>query len=221
MKRFFAIFLIGIAVAAGVLFANGRNEPEAPELPTERTAQAPVIGTDILLINASNPLPNGFRPDRLVNLYEQENRCFQLSRADIALSETVLEAMNAMFAAAQRDGVSGFIINSGYRSYSQQAEVYANATEGIAARPGTSEHETGLAFDVTAKGKRDFELTPQFAWLSKHCGEYGFILRYPKGQEHITGYPYEPWHYRYIGLPHSKAIMDMRLTLEEYLGRLA
>ncbi|AGA67854.1 D-alanyl-D-alanine carboxypeptidase [Desulfitobacterium dichloroeliminans LMG P-21439] len=121
-----------------------------------------------------------------------------------------------MFAAAQKDGVRGFVITSGYRSRKEQAEIFSTTKDGTAARPGESEHETGLAFDVDAMDNKQFELTPQFEWLSQHCAEYGFILRYPQGMEGKTGYPYEPWHYRYVGKEHAAVIMDKRITLEQY-----
>ena len=142
----------------------------------------------ILLVNADNPLPDAYQPTDLINLSEQKGKHFQLAQDKILISATVYEAMEAMFTAAQRDGVTGFIISSGYRSYDKQEAVFQSSTGGIAAKPGTSERESGLAFDVTAYGNANFELTPQFAWLSEHCGEYGFILRYPKGSESITGY---------------------------------
>jgi D-alanyl-D-alanine carboxypeptidase len=172
---------------------------------------------DILFVTAENPLPKDFRPENLVNLYDQKYRHFQLAKADIEVCETVFEAMDAMFAAAQKDGVKGFIITSGYRSREEQKEIFSTSTDGTAAKPGESEHETGLAFDVAAMGDENFELTPQFEWLSKHCAEYGFIIRYPKDMEDVTGYPYEPWHYRYVGKAHAANIMDKGITLEQYL----
>lgn len=172
---------------------------------------------DILLVNAENPLQKDFRPESLVNLYDQKSRHFQLAKIDIEICETVFEAMDKMFAAAQQDGVKGFIITSGYRSRKEQEEIFSTTTDGTAAKPGESEHEAGLAFDVTAFGNENFELTPQFEWLSKHCAEYGFIIRYPKGMEDVTGYPYEPWHYRYVGKAHAANIMDKGITLEQYL----
>lgn len=172
---------------------------------------------DILLVNAENPLPKEFHPENLVNLYDQKHRHFQLAQADTEVCETVFEAMDAMFAAAQKEGVKGFIITSGYRSREEQKEIFSTSTDGTAARPGESEHETGLAFDVTTMGDENFELTPQFEWLSKHCAEFGFIIRYPKGMEDVTGYPYEPWHYRYVDKAHAANIMDKGLTLEQYL----
>ena len=174
---------------------------------------------NILLVNANNPLPEDFQPENLVNLFEQQDRNFDLAKADIEIAQSVFEAMNTMFSAANADGVSGFIITSGYRSRENQAEIFASTTDGFAAKPGESEHETGLAFDVVAMGDENFELTPQFAWLSAHCAEYGFIIRYPKDMEDITGISYEPWHYRYVGIPYAKEIMDRGITLEEYLGR--
>ena len=86
------------------------------------------------------------------------------------------------------------------------------------ARPGSSEHQTGLALDInTASVQAHFENTPTYAWLVEHCAEYGFILRYPEGKERITGYRFEPWHYRYVGREHAEEIMRRGLTLEEYL----
>jgi len=183
---------------------------------SELTAQC--IVSDILLINSENPLLEDYQPVGLISLYEQRDRHFQLAKSDIRILSNVFEAMETMFSAAQIEGVDGFIITSGYRSFNEQSALYLTRTDGTAARPGTSEHETGLAFDVTAMGSENFSLTPQFEWLSQNCGEYGFILRYPANAESITGTPYEPWHYRYVGLPHSKTIMDGGITLEEYLA---
>jgi D-alanyl-D-alanine carboxypeptidase len=160
---------------------------------SKRDIALPAAGaSDILLVNAENPLPEDYRPKNLVNLYDQKHKHFQLAKADIEVCETVYQAMGAMFAAAQKDGVKGFIITSGYRTREEQKEIFSDTLDGTAAKPGESEHETGLAFDVTAMGDENFELTPQFEWLSKHCAEYGFIIRYPKGMEDVTGYPYEP-----------------------------
>lgn len=89
------------------------------------------------------------------------------------------------------------------------------------ARPGSSEHQTGLALDInTASVQAHFENTPTYAWLVEHCAEYGFILRYPEGKERITGYRFEPWHYRYVGKDIAKLCMERDLTYEEYVARL-
>ncbi len=226
MGRKTLLALTILTVLAGALCAcQDRSDRPATAGETPQTMRSgdrpsphPSPSPDILLINRENPLPKDYDPGDLVNLYERKDRHFQLARADIEVCQAVFEAMDAMFAAAQEDGVDAFIITSGYRSPEKQSEVFEGTDDGTAAQPGESEHESGLAFDVTAKGSSNFERTPQFKWLYKHCGEYGFILRYPKGAQEITGYPYESWHYRYVGLPHSKIIMDEGITLEEYLG---
>ena len=114
---------------------------------------------------------------------------------------------------------------SGYRSYDYQAQLYngyvardgKEAADRYSAQPGKSEHQTGLAFDVGSIDNNYGE-TAAGRWLAAHCADYGFILRYPPGKEHITGYMYEPWHIRYVGASTARAIMSSGLTLEEYLG---
>lgn len=124
-------------------------------------------------------------------------------------------------------GVVGYNIPliSGFRSYSSQKRIYYNyvsiygqeETDTFSARPGTSEHQTGLAFDV---GKIDdnYANTSEGIWLSENAHKYGFIIRYPKGKQHITGYKYEPWHIRYLGVELATKVYNSGLTLEEYLG---
>jgi LAS superfamily LD-carboxypeptidase LdcB len=194
------------------------SEPTQETTESAPDASVPSQTPDILLVNANNPLPNEYQPENLVNLYKQKNKPFQIMSSDIEVSESVFNAMVRMFTAAQNDGVGGFIITSGYRTYAEQREVFNTSTEGIAALPGCSEHETGLAFDVGATNSSDFSSTPQFDWLIKHCAEYGFILRYPNGKEYVTGISYEPWHYRYVGVDAANKIMESGVTLEEYLG---
>ena len=89
----------------------------------------------------------------------------------------------------------------------------------FSARPGHSEHQTGLALDINvASSSAHFENTPAFAWLKEHCAQYGFILRYDQGKEDITGYRFEPWHYRYVGVETAQAVMEQGLAYEEYLA---
>ena len=172
--------------------------------------------TGILLVNATNPLPEGAEPRDLVNLYEQK-RHFLLARSDIYLTREAFEAADRMFKQAEDENVNGFILTSGYRSRERQAELYEERQDDTVQAPGCSEHETGLAFDVTTRSdNNDFETTQQFAWLSKHCWDYGFILRYPQGRESITGIAYEPWHYRYVGAEAAAEIRRNNWTLEEY-----
>ena len=128
--------------------------------------------------------------------------------------------------AAWADGISLRSV-SAYRSYSQQSSTYnrwlsqdrQSSVDTYSARPGFSEHQTALALDINvASLKVHFENTPAYAWLAEHCAEYGFVLRYPQGKEHITGYQFEPWHYRYVGVEVAQVCMDRGLTLEEYFA---
>jgi D-alanyl-D-alanine carboxypeptidase len=210
LKRF-------ILLVIGVLFAFTGCAQYDENWPNDAIQPGREPQEEIIFVGPSHPLPQGYQPVELINLYEQWGRHFQLAGSDIEVCRVAFNTMERMFSAATEDGVEGFIITSGYRSSGEQAELFAKGKNKNAARPGTSEHETGLAFDVTAYGDKDFDRTPQFAWLVQHCSEYGFILRYPRGKEDITGYPYEPWHYRYVGTPHAKVIMDAGITLEEYL----
>lgn len=114
---------------------------------------------------------------------------------------------------------------SGFRSYSLQSQIYnkncymygQEITDTFSARPGFSEHQSGLAIDVNTISD-DFAYTPEAAWLAENCWKYGFIIRYPLGKEHITGYKYEPWHIRFVGFDMAKKIYSSGLTLEEYFG---
>ena len=133
-------------------------------------------------------------------------------------------ALDALCAGAAADGLSIYPIST-YRSYEYQAGLYNRYVERdgqaeadrYSARPGHSEHQTGLAIDVNSLAY-SFAEKPEGIWLAAHCAEYGFILRYPEGKEEITGYRYEPWHIRYLGRETAQAVTASGLTLEEYLG---
>ncbi|MBR3928990.1 MAG: M15 family metallopeptidase [Clostridia bacterium] len=172
---------------------------------------------NILLVNEDNLLPPDYVPEDLVNLYEMRH-AFRLANAEIYMTRVAYEPMQEMFLAAEHDNVNGFIITSGYRSYERQQEIYAESKPGYAQKPGASEHQTGLCFDVTAMNSGDgFENTEQYAWLRQNAYKYGFIQRYPANKSHITGISHEPWHYRYVGVAAAEYIHKNNITLEEYL----
>ena len=157
----------------------------------------------ILIVNKKFAIPQDFKsPD-----------------ADIASG-----ALKQLQAAALLDGFSIELL-SGYRSYNRQKTIYEkkvadrgyDSADRYSARPGHSEHQTGLAFDVGSITYTYGE-TASGQWLNANCAKYGFIIRYPEGKEEITGYGYEPWHIRYVGLEAATEIMEKGLTLEEYLG---
>ncbi len=135
------------------------------------------------------------------------------------------DALEEMFDGAKKSGFN-FILNGAYRDYKVQEKTYNNEknSKGIAqadkviSRPGHSEHQTGLAFDINIYQKKfdKFEDTEEFKWLVDNSYKFGFILRYPKDKENITGYIFEPWHFRYVGKDIAKYIYENRITFEEY-----
>ena len=179
-------------------------------IPNQTLPTEPTYINGILLANKRYPLPSTYAPD---------------------VDSEAKGALDTMLAAAKKDGFD-LVAFSGYRSFEYQTTLYNNyvnrdgveAADRYSARPGYSEHQTGLAFDIGEKGKEDLWLTEEFGespagqWLVTHANEYGFILRFPKGKEHITGYMYESWHFRYVGVEVANEIKQRDLTLEEYLG---
>lgn len=133
-------------------------------------------------------------------------------------------ALDALIAGAALDGIDLWL-KSGYRSFETQKMLYNTyvgregkvAADRYSARPGHSEHQTGLAFDLNSL-EQDFGETKEGIWLAEHCAEYGFIIRYPADKEAITGYMYEPWHIRYLGVETAKLVKESGQCLEEYLG---
>lgn len=138
------------------------------------------------------------------------------------LTEEFMNAFEEMKAAASLDNIYLFIA-SGYRSYDYQVDLYdkyvridgKERADTYSARPGHSEHQTGLTADINSADE-SFEGTPEAIWLDENCYKYGFIVRYPKGKEAFTGYEYEPWHLRYVGKEKAKIIYESGLSLEEY-----
>ncbi|WP_426427617.1 M15 family metallopeptidase [Staphylococcus equorum] len=147
---------------------------------------------------------------------------FPKKEAKIALNQMINDAGKQDFQ---------LILISGFRSYFKQLRlfyIYANRdglkkAKTYSAKPGYSEHQTGLAFDVASPGldesiKEQFQYTKESKWLQDNAHNYGFIIRYPKGKEHITGFMYEPWHLRYLGKEDAIKIKNQNLTVEEYFN---
>lgn len=161
------------------------------------------VQTDIVSLSGHKELVNGF------GLFDNS----------IALSQHVAEQFGKMVAAAAKDDVNHFIISSGYRDLEKQEQLYQEKGADYALPAGNSEHNLGLALDI-GSSLESMDQAPEGEWLKKHAVEYGFILRYPKDKTNITGIQYEPWHFRYVGLPHSKIMQSNNFTLEEYLAWL-
>ncbi len=176
----------------------------------------------LVLVNKYHQLPADFSQYNLVNMSSEytANDGKQYLLAGVAYEKYV-----QMFNAAKNDGLSMRVVSS-YRTEDYQRNLYnkkvrttgkVNA-DNYSARAGHSEHQTGLAVDINST-KAAFEYSSEFKWLINHAHEYGFILRYPKGKEWITGYSYEPWHYRYVGTDVAKIIYEEGITYEEFYAK--
>ena len=175
---------------------------------------------NLILVNKFNYLKNDFVPNDIVNL--DINYSYQNNRVTKECNDAYVE----MAKAAKKDNII-LLGNSSYRTYDRQEEIYKEFyySKGIsyadkyAARAGYSEHQTGLAIDIFTSGRSttsDFEESDAFEWLSNNAYKYGFILRYPKNKEYLTGYSYESWHYRYLGVETATKVFKSGLTYDEY-----
>jgi len=139
------------------------------------------------------------------------------------LNPTALAALEKMFGDAKAEGYGGFYLTSGFRDYAQQAELYGEAEDkSFVQPPGYSEHQTGLAADISilGVGMEKIEKKKDWRWLVENAHKYGFILRYPADKTDVTGISYEPWHFRYVGAPHAEYIYEYGLCYEEYIDFL-
>lgn len=184
---------------------------------TPTISQCPANNPYHILINKQNRLSPNYKPSNLVI----PNVTFQ-SPGNIEknyMEATAAKALEEMFVAAKSQNIR-LVAISGYRSYSRQSTLYKNALSTYGnnqigtARPGESEHQSGLAMDLNSISQ-SFQYTKEGKWLAQNAHYYGFIIRYPKGKSHITGYMYEPWHVRYVGKELATYCYTNNLTLEE------
>ena len=213
----------------------GSAQPGAPSGTNTGTAQPGVpSGTassadwNLILVNGDHPLPEDFQVPELTNLKNGH-----------AIDSRAYPSLQAMMDGARAAGYRPVICSS-FRTWDKQSKLYENKVASCmaqgfgreeaerqaavwVARPGTSEHQAGLAVDIVDV---EYQLLDQAQedrpvqrWLMEHCAEYGFILRYPTDKSALTGVGYEPWHYRYVGEEAARAIMDGGLCLEEYLAK--
>lgn len=184
------------------------------------TMEANALSGHLMLVNKYYFLDRAFE----VDLVEQNSSYGSVGER---MEAETYAAFEKMFQAAQDDGYQLYV-TSGYRGYDEQTEVFATyLAEGgevhalqYAAKPGYSEHQTGRAIDIFTPGEttKTFAASPVAKWLAEHAYKYGFILRYPAGKEDITGYNFEPWHYRYVGQEAAADIQQRNITLEEYVA---
>lgn len=178
----------------------------------------------LLLINGEHALPDDY--DTKVREYLVEiDPQYRNNNYVTQIHKDVYPYITAMVAAAQADGVD-LRVWSPFRSYAIQNDLFqkqVNRVGGdeekaatVVARPGTSEHNTGLCADFNMASDT-FESTPMYTWMCENAEDYGFILRYPKDKQHITGVIYESWHWRFVGINNAKLINELGVTLEEFI----
>ena len=188
----------------------------------DKLSNIPVIDSDFsILVNKQNSLDKDYKPKTTIPNVSSNN--------NVPVRYDIVDAVEELFTASKKTGLS-LILVSGYRSYETQSSIYNNNiknkgetwTSQFSAKPGESEHQTGLALDISSVSQggglyQSFGETEEGQWLKENCAKYGFILRFLDGKEDITGYTYEPWHFRYVGVEVAQYIMENNLTFEEYL----
>lgn len=180
-----------------------------------------------VLVNKQRSLPENYKPDDLVI---PDVRFSAANEERKHLRKPAADALEDLFAAAEKDGIILYAV-SGYRSYNTQTTLFNNYAQQhgreealrFSAPPGTSEHQTGLAMDVSSENMgftldQSFGDTAEGRWIAQHAAEFGFIIRYPQEYEDVTGYMYEPWHLRYVGEDIAKQVTEQKVTLEHYFG---
>ena len=214
--------------STATVIANNSMKPSPS--PTKQTAEqaAADVKSVTVLVNKQFGLPASYEPDDLV--FVNIPFTFKDMVDKRKMRKEAGAAIEQLVAGAKKDSI--FLAGvSAYRSYATQKSLFTNYVQmdGLekaktySAEPGHSEHETGLAIDLAGSdGKcaaQDcFAATKEAKWIAEHAAEYGFIVRYPRGKEAITGYQYEPWHIRYVGVKLAKELTDKGLTLEEYFN---
>lgn len=190
--------------------------PEPTPAPTPELPDVDITSWELRLANIDNSIGEYEPPLTVI----ENNQKFDERAAD---------ALRAFMQAARDEGLSVYL-SSAYRSYAEQQYLYnrkvsqvgEEQAKTIVAPPGTSEHQTGLSADITDRyyevKNSELENTELYKWMSAHCAEYGFIVRYPKDKEDVTGIIYEPWHFRYVGVEAASYIMEHGLCLEEFIA---
>ncbi|WP_205317645.1 D-alanyl-D-alanine carboxypeptidase family protein [Oceanobacillus zhaokaii] len=218
------------SLAKGGKIEAGSGLPLVAE-PVSTETGTPVIANpydQLALINKEHALPADYEPEDLVVPNVRFPFTEELPKKQ--MREVAARALEDLFQAADDAGIELYA-QSGFRGYDTQVSLFANyvsangeeAANKFSARPGESEHQSGLAMDVTSVDVNylldtDFGDTEEGKWVKDHAAEFGFIIRYPEGKEEITEYQFEPWHLRYVGEKAAKEIMDQGITLEEYFN---
>lgn len=249
MKKTILLILVIITLGAAGYFAL--NEQDSATVATTRPDEVTITTDEVedpvvllpkfdktqfslddstsiwLVVNKERAISIDYIPEDLRTV--AVNKRIDKSADELKLRDEVATALEAMFLAASQSSDLDLLLGSGYRSASLQAYYYNNYVKAygqeeadkFSAKPGTSEHQTGMAADLAGPSS-DCYLEPCFAetaegdWLAKEAHKFGFTVRYPEGKDDITGYQYEPWHMRYVGIELATELYDNNQTLEEF-----
>ncbi|MDK2563702.1 M15 family metallopeptidase [Romboutsia sedimentorum] len=217
--KFKAIILAGV-LSVSTFFINDKYNNLEQNF--ENNKQVQEVGSNLILVNKENPLTLNYKPDSLVKL----NIPFSDSASDEEryMKSESSKAIEELFNSAQKEGIK-LLGMSAYRSYDLQKDIYYSKIIAVGkkeadryvAKPGKSEHQTGLAIDVTNGDRWFVKSAKEAQWLAENAHHHGFILRYPENKENITGVAYEPWHIRYVGEETAKKIYEEQITFEEFI----
>ena len=206
------------------------EQPKIPDNVTPITVDSNEIHFgELILVNndhafVDSPAPLTVKTESPVSVYGNKTSDYVILDTSIWLNPTVIDRLNTLFADYKAySGKVGIMINAAYRSIEDQEAIFAEKGADIAANPGYSEHHSGYALDIciyeNGKG-RTFADEEPYIWIPQNCAKYGFIRRYPEEKTALTGITFEPWHYRYIGVPHSMYVTQNGLIFEEYIEQL-
>lgn len=238
-----SMFLIGLVACSEADITNEEDKTESKEVTEQEEDNEKEVKENVdaiitdeseitedakitALVNKEYGLSENYIPEDLVTVDVPT----VLENPEVKqLREEAAKALKEMFTEAEKKDVY-LHARSGYRSYNTQVELFNNYAKKhgeeeanrYSAKPGHSEHQTGLVMDVTSESvnlelEESFGETDEGIWLKEHAHEFGFIIRYPQDKEDITGYIYEPWHIRYLGVEVATAVYASGLTYEEYL----
>ncbi|MBS9806071.1 M15 family metallopeptidase [Bacillus cereus] len=231
MKKWvFISFFIACTICVGVyispLFQKeidvkivGKDElVKAANTERKEITKEQIYKGDLLLVNRDYPVKKDSIRSDIINVNHNSElvRGYVIFDRNLRLSKDVVKKFLNVVDAAGKESVNHFLISSGYRDFQEQKQLYEKMGSDYALPAGYSEHNLGLSLDIGSTQKK-MEKAPEGKWIEENVWKHGFVLRYPKNKSNITGIQYEPWHIRYVGLPHSAIMQKKNFTLEEYL----
>lgn len=231
MKKWvFISFFIACTVCVGVyispLFQKeidvkivGKDElVKAANTERKEITKEQIYKGDLLLVNRDYPVKKDSIRSDIININHNSElvRGYVIFDRNLRLSKDVVKKFLNVVDAAGKESVNHFLISSGYRDFQEQKQLYEKMGSDYALPAGYSEHNLGLSLDIGSTQKK-MEKAPEGKWIEENVWKHGFVLRYPKNKSNITRIQYEPWHIRYVGLPHSAIMQKKNFTLEEYL----